>query len=324
MKRPLALTALLVWTVSFPVFAETTTPPRYTINIKEATNAQLCKYGRELYNTGDFKQSAETFKHVLSTDCRNPLAQYYLQKIGYKAPDIGTAEYLKTLPCENYNFDEEDFLPASFYSEHDAGMIFEQFLLYNKRYKHARATLTEQINTYAAMVANLDRNVATLKISLAENNASSATAIAAVKATLESTQAMAKKMDAQSMTLKSELVTAKAAYQKEAAALEAKLKEASAVDTQLHAILTSKDAAITGLKSELAAEKSVSRSGDIAAAHEDLVRKTRTIDEKTVALTTLQEKFEDVRLRLQAIETAISQKNTDIKTIDTKTNTIQK
>ncbi|MBF0122230.1 MAG: hypothetical protein HQL21_02330 [Candidatus Omnitrophica bacterium] len=264
-----------------------------TINIRETTSAQMYRYGRELYRTGNYKGAAQVFKKILDIDCQNKLAQYHLQKIATQGPKFkDIAEFLEKLPCPAYNFSNEDFLPSSLYYEPDADLVLEQLALYNKRFRTTKTELTSQISRYKNMITQLEKKTATLASSLdaAQKNAAD---IPLWKERLKESQALSERLNLEAAQLKAQLHTVKTAYDKEYKALQAQI---------------------------IAAKKSPKQRDTQQA----LVNKEREITHRLNELSTLEEKFAAVQAHLRQIEESLTSENNQIKGITADLKTIKK
>ncbi len=169
-----------------------------SMNIKDVTVKETTRYGLELYRKGNYAEAVKVFKAILKKDCPNRLAQYHLQKIAQKGPEFTyLKDDLKKLPCEQFDFNEEDFLPASFYFEKDTDLMLEQLTAYNKRYRNSKATLTAKIAEYKAAAEQLEKRTQDMTEALSAGNKMSAETIAALKASLNQAVNDAKSMNDQ-------------------------------------------------------------------------------------------------------------------------------
>ena len=182
-----------------------------SMNVKELTNGENFRYARELYRKGDFAESAKVFQRILKTDCTNRLAQYHLQKISRKAPEFAELQnWLTALPCEKYNFADEDFLPASLYYEKDNDLLLEQLAAYNKRYRDSKTTLSAKIAEYAATAARLEEQIKAMTDTLNSEKQISVAAINELSGNLDLAKKETLSMNDQINELKNALTQAKA------------------------------------------------------------------------------------------------------------------
>ena len=261
------------------------------MNIREETNAQMYRYGRELYRKGNYREAAQVFEQILKIDCKNKLAQYHLQKISAQGKQFkDVTKFLNDLPCPTYNFSNEDFLPSSLYYEKDPELILEQLALYNKRYRDTRSELTGQISQYKNMIAELEEKTKALAASLdsAQKDASDA---ALWKERLKESMTLSERLSQESIQLKTQLDATKKAYDKESRALQAQIATAATPAQRNN-------------------------------TQQDLSQKELEITEKSEELSSLQNKFTEIQNRLHQIETSLTNKNEKIKGITKDLSTI--
>ncbi len=244
------------------------------LNIKDLTIKQDLLYGRELYRKGDYGEAVTVFQNILKHDCLNHLAQYHLQKISRQSPEFAYLDsYLKQLPCEQYNINNEAFLPASLYYETDNDLLVEQLEACNKKYHNDRVALTAKIAEYKTAAEQLEQRTR----EMAETSSTN---------------------DAQFMT--DEVTALKKAP--EQAALERNRvfnNKKSGLTTQEKEIEYHKDNVIATLKEQLADVKSESS--------ETITRSITPANAEE--LNTLQSKLSSIQQRLEQINTAIAEKN---------------
>lgn len=134
------------------------------ISIVELTNAEMYRYGRELYMRKKFTEAAKVFLKILKHDCGNKIAQYHLRQIAAKAPSLAFLnDKLDKLPCQPHDFSKEDFLPASVYYEKDPNIILEQLISHRIRHRLNEKEMAEKIDSYMTMVRELENSLALLK-----------------------------------------------------------------------------------------------------------------------------------------------------------------
>ncbi|MBF0594264.1 MAG: hypothetical protein HQL22_04785 [Candidatus Omnitrophica bacterium] len=316
----------LIPAISFAQATEHQTPQELrTVDIRELTQGQNFRYGRELYRKGDFTEAAKVFQHILKSDCTNRPAQYHLQKIAQKGPEFNYLRtYLSSLPCQQYDFSDEDFLPATFYYTNDNDLMLEQLVAYNRRYKNSKITLSAKIAEYAATAARLEAQIKEMTDELnadkelsAKNKAASAKTIADLQSKLAFAQKEARAMDDQVSELKKAL--AQATIEKNRTAVYKK----TGLDAQDQNIEIHKDTTIASLKEELADVKTrgpaapgEAKTKSSIAAHEPV-----TAEEK---LSDLQAKFARIQERLRQIEASVAEKNKRIEALQENLGAIQK
>ncbi len=271
--------ACLAATTTFASLPEQ--PDLPTTSIRATTDAQMYRYGRELYRKGDYKEAARVFERILAIDCKNKLAQYHLQKIAAQGGAFkDVAKFLKNLPCPAYNFSDEDFLPSSLYYEKDADLVLEQLAMYTKRYRSTRSELTTQISQYKNMITQLEDRTKTLSSSL--NTAQKdATDSALWKNRLKESLTLSNRLSEEAAQLKTQLNAAKEKYAHESKALQA----------------------------QIASSKTSTKK---RTTQQELTQQDREIAEKSQELTTLEEKFAALQNRLHQIETSLVNKNNEI------------
>ncbi len=213
--RSLFITTLILTMTPVISFGQTTITGPATpidlgpVNIKELTGAQMFRYARELYRKGDYAGSAKVFQRIIKGACSNRLAQYHLQKIAQKGAEFKyLQEYLKNLPCEKYDFKEEDFLPASFYYEKDTDLLLEQLVVYNKRYRDNKTSLSAQIAEYARIASELEARISQMTNALASDKKISSETILKLESSLGLAQNQARTMSDQVSELKQALAQA--------------------------------------------------------------------------------------------------------------------
>lgn len=245
-----------------------------TMNMKDVTVNETMRYARELFRKGDYPEAVNVFQNILRKDCRNKLARYHLQKIAQKDPTfLWLRDYLKSLPCAQYNFQDDDFLPAAFYLEKDNDLLLEQLVTYNKRYRNNKTSLAAKIAQYNDIAGQLDQLTRDLSSTLNNN----------------------KKIDTATITTLS-------------ASLNQARRDASAADhqiTELRAALVQATLA-KGRNSEKIKPETVSAP---AAATRKIAATAPAAPTPAEELTTLQAKFSDIQQRLRQIELSIAEKN---------------
>ncbi|MEI6438296.1 MAG: hypothetical protein WCO69_06075 [Candidatus Omnitrophota bacterium] len=247
------------------------------MNIKDLTVRESTLWGLEIYRKGEYVEAVKVFQSILRKDCTNRLAQYHLQKIMQKGPDFAfLKDYLNKLPCEKYNFSEEDFLPASFYMEKDTDLMLQQLEAYNKRYITNKAELTAKIAEYKILAERLEQQVTDMTRALEANKKMGADAVAELKQKLDLANKDAKQTADQVGTLKKKLAEEAARAQE------------------------AREAAVTVTTAVVKAQTVTAVPQEPSAAEE---------------LTTLQAKFADIQKRLLRIEGAVIEKNNQIQNI---------
>ena len=177
----------------------------HSVNVKELANGENFRYGRELYRKGDFAQAATVFQRILKADCTNRLAQYHLQKIIRKGQEFAALQtWLTALPCEKYNFSEEDFLPASLYYEKDKDLLIEQLAEKNRRDNNT--IMSTKISQYSATVAKLEEQIKTMTASLNTEKQVNSTIITALTKNLNLAKQETQVMNNEIIDLKAALV----------------------------------------------------------------------------------------------------------------------
>ncbi|NLE64491.1 MAG: hypothetical protein GX606_01065 [Elusimicrobia bacterium] len=166
MKKTIILCSVLFLTTPLLAAEPPNTAIVSDLNIREMTSAQMFRHGRELYLKGDLSGAAQIMKAILKNDCRNRLAQYHLQKIAARSPDAeGAAEFLRTLPCDPYDFATDDFLPAGLYYEKDPALILEQLEVHNQRYREILQEFESLLASSSKEIETLEGHVDTLSAS---------------------------------------------------------------------------------------------------------------------------------------------------------------
>ncbi|MBF0386858.1 MAG: hypothetical protein HQL20_03265 [Candidatus Omnitrophica bacterium] len=287
-----------------------------TMNMRDLTVNETMRYAREMYRKGDYGEAAKAFQSILRKDCLNRLAQYHLQKIAQSGPEFAyLKDYLRKLPCEKYNFNEEDFLPAAFYFEKDNDLLLEQLVAYNKRYRNNKSSLAAKIAEYNAVAAQLERRTQEMTAELNSNRKMSTETIKELTSKMNLARSDARTMDDQVAELKKALALATIEKNR-----TMEYRKAETRSPQQIAIETHKDKAIAVLKEDLAAIKS--DPGTNPAVNPGLSPDTGVPAPSTFPnpsatsaptaneeLTTLQAKFADIQKRLQQIEGSIAEKN---------------
>jgi Skp family chaperone for outer membrane proteins len=355
--RGIILTALVA-ILGGAAFAETMPIlPGSESSIREVTLAQIFRYGREMYRYGNYPEAVQAFKQMLAIDCNSEVAQYHLMKISRKSPEYKDLEtYLKNLPCPVHNFDEEDFLPASLYSESDPELMQEQLIFYNKRYRIAKASLIKAANNYGALTQELEDEITSLRKQLTSSDGMSSAETTAINQRISAGVNAAARMDSQVSQYQDQLSAERQKHQDELIGVKKELArypsaslikgDASYNDDQTVTIMTAKDENITELKESLAREKTgtarpanaslipssptpvsqaaVDVTRKIENARAQLKEKERALEAKDRELSTLQEKFEDIQRRLRLIQASVETKNTQIKTLQSDVNSFQR
>lgn len=256
-----------------------------SVSIREMTNAQNCRYGRELFRKGDYAAAFNVFRRILASDCAHPFAQYHLQEIAKKGPQFAYVKaFLNSLPCRPVNFKDEDFLPASMYYEKDKDILLEQVEAYNQRVLDARATLNDKIDHFVAVTAQMDDRISTMQEALTDASEKNDTVIADLQNNLQTARAAVTRMDEEVLTLKHQLATT--------------LIEKSRNNTRPEAKAAATEANTLPI---------VNTNGSLETARNDL------------ELTGLRAKFADLQTRLNAIEKALKDKNINIQSIKDET-----
>lgn len=136
--------------------------------VRKITTGQMTRYARELYLGGHYSQAADAFKRILELECSNKLAQYHLQKIATATPGTTSAEQtLKSLPCEQQDFSQVDFVSASVFYDPDRMLLQEQIFRHSKHALAARKELAENNRKYTLIINQLQNNLAALEKELA-------------------------------------------------------------------------------------------------------------------------------------------------------------
>ncbi len=302
----------------------------YKLNILELTNAQMYRYGREMYLSGNLTEAARAFLEILRNDCGNKVAQYHLRKIAAKSPSLAFLNSkLDKLPCKSHDFTKEDFLPASVYYEKDPDLILEQMISYNTRHRLTEKEMTEKIEKYMVMVRELEATVGLLKKSSSEAHAitSMATLTPETLERLEEGKRSANKIEKEISFLKNQVASERLDRQKEVQDLRTRVAEAETRLPDEDQPKNIQSAPATGTNITLktvtpapAAEPSYSDNAKalrdaVAQAKIQLEGKERSLAEKDQALITLQSRFEDIQRRLKAIQNDLANKNAQIQAI---------
>ena len=305
------------------------------LNILQLTNAQMYRYGREMYLSKNYTEAARAFLEILRNDCGSKVAQYHLRKIAAKDPSLAFLnDKLNKLPCKSYDFTKEDFLPASVYYEKDPDLILEQMISYNTRHRLTEKEMGEKIDTYTVMVRDLEATVEHLKQNATEMEAktSAGTVDKDTIARIEEGKKYANKIEKEINVLKNQLASERLDRQKEVQDMRTRVAEAEA-----H-LLTDNDqpqknqpaaAALELKKSPAPAETHYSDNAKalleaVAQAKIELAGKERSLAQKDQALMTLQARFDDIQRRLKAIQNDLANKNAQIQAIQLNIQDTQK
>ncbi len=330
--------------------ASTTPADKYELNILELTNSQMYRYGREMFLAGKNAEAAKVFLEIIRLECGNRVAHYHLQKIAERDPAYAfLKKTLKNLPCGTYDFTREDFLPASIYYEKDTSIILEQLLVYHKRQRLTEEELKAQADKYNALINELEKMVATLsgepgKIFSNEE----------ILEHIASGRKIANKFDKEIAYLKSQLTSQRLDDQKEVQDLRTRLAAAEAelasVDDKPVPSATTQPSSATTLSTATQPPATPAPAPEPAAkttapaepeekqysaeaktlmeamdkARTDLQYKERLLSQKDQALSSLQERFDDILRRLKIIQDDLTNKNAQIKAIQTNLQNIQK
>lgn len=278
------------------------------LNVKELTNAQIFKYGRELYRKGDYAQAVKVFQRMLKGDCENRLAQYHIQKIAQKGPQYQyLQDYLQNLPCEKYNFTDEDFLPASLYYETDNDLLLAQIVAYNKRYRDCKASLSARLTEYESSIKDMEQRLNELTETLQSNTQLSAETILDLKAQLSQLQS-------------------------QSGDIQARVESAAGSGTDIQ-IAAHKDMIIADLKAQLASVKTGTVSVPAASKNALPVQANTAADtavsmiapnnDAADSMGSLQAKLARIQARLQQIEQALIERNQQLQAMANNLNATQ-
>jgi hypothetical protein len=300
-------------------------PPHSSLSMIELTNAEMYRYGREMYLRENFTEAAKVFLQMLRVDCSNKLAQYHLRKIATQAPSLAFLnDKLDKLPCKAYDFSKEDFLPASVYYEKDPSLMLEQLISYSTRHRITEKEMAEKIDTYTAMVKDLENTVDMLKHDASQREAM--TSLGTVSPdTLERIEAgtrSANKIEKEISVLKNQLASERLDRQKEVQDMRTRLAEAEAD-------LTSEEqpqspSSGTRMESPQTSVAETDYSGNakalvdaVAQAKIELAGKEQNLAEKDQTLLTLQARFDAIQRRLKVIQNDLAKKNAQIQALQT-------
>ena len=302
--------------------------PHHNYNILELTNAEMYRYGRELYLSGNFTEAARVFLRMLRNDCTNKVAQYHLRKIAARVPALAFLnEKLDKLPCRSYDFSKEDFLPASVYYEKDPGLMLEQLISYSSRHRLTEKEMSEKIDQYSDMVRQLEAAVKLLKADETKAKAMTSAGVVGQETLdrIEDGKKSANKIEKEIGFLKNQLASERLDRQKEVqdmrtrvAEAEARLADQATVNkTPPSTPSTAEPPAATPPTAEPPAysENAKALLDAVAQAKVELEGKERSLAEKDKALSTLQARFDDIQRRLQAIQADLAHKNTEIEAL---------
>ncbi len=270
------------------------------LNILELTSAEMYSYGREMYLRKNFNEAAKVFLQMLSLNCSNKVAQYHLRKIAAEVPSLAFLNgKLDQLPCKPYDFTKEDFLPASIYYEKDPDLILEQLISYKNRYRLSEKEMAQKIDHYVVMVQELESIVWMLKREMpltAEAKGGWATVGQETLKRVEEGRKSAQKIEKEIAFLKNQLVSERLDGQKEVQDIRTNLAGAEAETPS--------------------AENADAMVKAVTQARIELANKEQRLAEKDKALTTLQERFDDIQRRLKIIQDELADRNTQIQTIE--------
>jgi len=257
------------------------------LNIMELTNAEMYRYGREMYLRKNYTEAAKVFLQMLRVDCTNKVAQYHLRKIAAEVPSLSFLNAkLDKLPCKSYDFTKEDFLPASIYYEKDPDLMLEQLISYKKRHRLTEKEMTEKIDQYMILVRELETTVGLLR-----NNAASPEILERI----EKGNLAARKMEQEVVLFRNQLASDNLDRQKEVQDMRTLLAQAE----------IEKDSA----------KNSEALINAMSQARIELEGKERNLAEKVETNRSLQSRFDDLQRRLQAIQKDLANKNAAIEAI---------
>jgi tetratricopeptide (TPR) repeat protein len=275
-------------------------------SIREVTLSQIFRYGREMYRYGNYPEAIQAFKQMLEISCNNELAQYHLMKIARKSPEYKDLEtYLNNLPCKVHNFDEEDFLPASLYYETDTELLQEQLVYYNQRYRIAKDSLQKAVTNYGSMTKELEDEVGSLRQQLGTSGGRSAVGPSSQNQPL-SPDAYAS-AGSRVPGLKEQILAEQERHQAELASLRDELDHYSETSSVSAGQDVSPDAA-----------------RKIEEGRAQLEKKERELEAKGQELSSLQDKFDAIQERLRLIQASVDRQNSQITTLKSEVNSLQR
>jgi hypothetical protein len=287
------------------------------LNIARLASFQMYRYGREMYQRGNYAEAVRVFAKMLRLDCHNKVARYQLQKIADTVPAYANLKAaLKNSSCPEYDFAKEDFLPASVYYENDPDIVLEQLLISHRRERLLEDEMNEKAGYYNAMLRELELTIAALLQGPAATSG-------VPQETLERLQAggkIAAKVEKEITLLKSRLASQQLLRQQEVQELRTRLAEAEARVA---------DAALAPEKPPAPAATARSREARlledaVARAKAELENKQAAVIQKEKDLMPLQAKFDAIQEKLKAIQEDLARKNARIQEIQANLNAIRK
>ncbi len=286
----------------------------YNLNIRDLTSSEMYRYGREMFLLANYPEATRVFLNMLRVDCSSRMAQYHLHLIAAKGPEYAFLENkLQNLPCKAYDFSKEDFLPASVYYEKDPDIILAQLISYRNRHTLTEKEMTEKIEKFTATIKELESIITVLKQPNAEPALTSAGVSQQLIDMVENGQKTANKLEKELGFLTSQLASQRIDRQKEVQDIRTNLAEAE-VQLETADSLTPKAYSQNAKALQQAIEK----------AKLELAGKEQSFQDKDQELLSLQARFDDIQRRLKLIQSDLANKNTQIRSIQTNLQDIQK